>query len=457
MINKLLLSLIFFITNTCIAYSQTSNDSLYAKLDEYLNAANSIYKFNGTALIAQHGNIILHKGYGYQNIDAKALNDTNTVFQIASITKEFTATVILKLQEEGKLSIQDKLSKYFPQYKYANDITLENLLTHTSGMYNYTNNIDDEDSALVCNPVDKQIVLDIIFSKPPSFKPGTQFSYCNSGYYLLGLIIEKLTGDSYEAVVRKLIFSPLQMQSSGFNFRQIPISKKAVGYRRLSTTGHIVAQRWDSTVTYSAGGIYSTCNDLFRWANAIAQQQIISAASWQLIFTPHLEHYGYGFYIDSAFGKEYIMHSGGMPGFTSYFMYYPAKGLSIILLNNKGDYGEGLSGVATSLSAIVFHQPYQLITAHKEITMPVDTLKQYVGEYAFDKKHKVIVTLENNLLQMEAPAGGLPKSPLYAESETMFYLKIIDATIEFVKDGSGNIIQLIARYKGKEEVCTKIK
>src|SRR5450432_3440303 len=186
--------IMIFVTGFFVLKAQQPNESLAQKLDEYLVSANNFYKFNGPALIAEKGKIIFQKSYGFKDVATHALNDSNSIFQIGSVTKQFTATVVLKLQEEGKLSVQDKLGKYFPEFKYAGEITLENLLTHTSGIYNYTNDIDDEDSAIVCNPVNKQLLLDIVFKKPLDFKPGTQFAYDNSGYYLLGLIIEKVTG-----------------------------------------------------------------------------------------------------------------------------------------------------------------------------------------------------------------------------------------------------------------------
>ncbi len=454
---KLLLFVVTYIMSAYILYAQPPGGSLCSKIDAYLNAADSMYKFNGAVLIARQGSIILQKGYGYKNIENNDLNDPNGIFQIGSVTKQFTATIILKLAEEKKLSVYDKLSKYFPDFKDADRITIENLLTHTSGIYNYTNDIDDNDSDIVCNPVNKQLVLDIVFKHHLDFTPGSQFRYDNSGYFLLGLISEKVTGESYESLVRRVIFTPLGMQHSGFDFRHLTDTNKTTGYQSLTAEGCRIAQRWDSTVTYSAGAIYSTTGDLYKWAKAIAKKEILSPATWQQIFTSHLEHYGFGFYIDSAFGKSYIMHSGGMPGFMSYFMYYPSEDIVIILLNNEGYYGEGLTSISTGISAILFRRPYQLMTAHKEIYIPADSLTKYTGVYAYDKKHKAIVSLKDNRLQIEAPAGGLPLSSLYAESDTIFYLKIIDANMEFVKDVNGNITQLIAHANGKDEVCKKIK
>jgi CubicO group peptidase (beta-lactamase class C family) len=443
--------------NFCVTKAQT--DSITQKFDEYLLAANKVNKFNGNALIAQNGKILLQKSYGYKNFAAHVLNDSNTIFQIGSVTKQFTATIILKLQEEGKLSVNDKLDKYFPQFKYANKITIENLLTHTSGIYNYTADIDEKDSAIVCNPVDKQLALDIMFKHSLDFKPGTQFRYDNSGYYLLGLIIEKVTAKSYEQNVRDIIFAPLQMNHSLFDFKHSADTNIATGYQALndSIQKEASAWRWDSTVSYAAGAIWSTTGDMYKWAQAIANKKILSADSWKAMLTPHLEKYGYGVFIDSVLGKQTISHGGGIPGFIAYLCYYPDEDVTIILLNNWGWFNDALNGINADLSAIIFHKPYELMSNHVGIKLSNDVLKNYIGQYNFDKKHHVYITLENEQLQMEAPQGGLPKSPLFANDETNFYLKIINARIEFVKDASRNITELIAHYNGKDEVCKKVK
>ena len=444
------------------AYSFIANaqvDSVPQKLDAYLLAAHKENRFNGNTLIAQQGKILLRKSYGYKNFAAHVLNDSNTIFQIGSVTKQFTAAVILKLQEEGKLSVRDKLDEYFPQFKYAGEITIENLLTHTSGIYNYTNDIDESDSAIVCNPVAKQLVLDIMFKHKLDFKPGTQFRYDNSGYYLLGLIIEKVTGKSYEQNIRDIIFKPLQMNHSLFDFKHSADTNVATGYQTLndSVQKEASAWRWDSTVSYAAGGIWSTTGDMYKWALAIAKKKILSADSWKTMLTPHLDKYGYGVFIDSLFGKRTISHGGGIPGFIAYLDYYPAEDVTIILLNNKGWFDESLNGINADISAIVFHKPYEVMHKHIGIKLPDEVLKKYVGQYDFDKKHHVYITLENNQLHMEAPQGGLPKSPLFEDDQNNFYLKIINARIEFVKDASGNITELISHYMGKNEVCKKVK
>lgn len=456
---KLIIILPVFILSHFAAQTQNTNDTLAQKLDEYLIAANKVNKFNGNALIVQKGKMVLQKSYGYKNFAEHILNDSNTIFQIGSITKQFTATIILKLQEEGKLSVHDNLSKYFPEFKYADEITIENLLTHTSGIYNYTNDIDAADAALVCNPINKNLAIEVMQKHEPDFKPGTTFRYNNSGYYLLGLIIEKVTGKSYEQNIRDLVFTPLQMEHSLFDFSHSADTNIAKGYQSISNKSQVeaTAWRWDSTVTYAAGGIWSTTGDMYKWAQAIASKRIISATSWKAATTPHLQHYGYGWVIDSAFGKKAITHGGGIPGFIAYLCYYPDEDVTIILLNNYGGFGDALNGINGDLSAVIFNKPYKLLKDYDNKRLPDDILKKYVGKYEFDKDHHVYVSIQNKQLQMEAPEGGVPKSPLFAQDETNFYLKVITARIEFLKDESGNITGFISHFNGKDEFCKKIK
>jgi CubicO group peptidase (beta-lactamase class C family) len=401
----------------------------------------------------------LQKSYGKKNFISGVDNDSNTIFQIGSVTKQFTAAVVMKLQEEGRLSVQDTLSKYFPSVEYAKKITLENLLTHTSGLYDYVADIDEEDAAIACNPVDKQLVLDLMFKHDLYFEPGTAYRYCNSGYYLLGLIIEKVSGKLYEQNVRDIIFTPLQMNHSFFDFRNIADSNIATGYQEITGTyqNEAAAWRWDSTVSYAAGAIYSSTGDMYKWAQAIAAKKLLNAASWRAMLTPHLNNYGYGINADTIFSKAAYTHGGGIPGFISYLCYFPDDDVTVILLCNQGWFGDALDITNTDLSGIVFHKNIDPTKDLAGNTFPADSLKKYVGTYQFDKKHHAYITLEDGQLQMEAPQGGLPKSPLFAEDANNFYLKIINARIEFVQDASGKITALTAHYAGKHETSKKIK
>jgi len=251
----------------------SSSESIYNKLDEYLRSTTRLYLFNGAALVAKKGTILLNKGYGWKDVATKTLNDSNTIFQIGSVTKTFTAAIILKLQELKKLSIYDPIIKYIPEYPNGEKITVQQLLTHTSGIFN----IDvDETDTIAWIPVSKKIMLSYFQNRPLGFEPGTKYSYSNSGYFLLGMIIEKITGHTYEQVVREFIFDPLQMTHSGFDYIHLKDTLKATGYGKFDVDNHIAAHLTDSTVTFAAGDIYSTTCDLYKWIQVITKEQFFS-------------------------------------------------------------------------------------------------------------------------------------------------------------------------------------
>ncbi|MEO8112698.1 MAG: serine hydrolase domain-containing protein, partial [Ginsengibacter sp.] len=206
----------FLVIVLCVVHIGFAQDT-GSKLDTLISAYAKLDKFNGAALVAKGGTILLDKGYGYRNSNDKVLNSEQTIFQLGSITKQFTSAVILKLQEEKKLSVSDKLSKYFPNYPKGDSITIQQLLTHTSGIFNYTN---DENFMAneITKPATREKMMALFQDKPLDFSPGTSWNYSNSGYSLLGYIIEAVTKKSYEQAVRRYIFAPLHMTHSGFDF-----------------------------------------------------------------------------------------------------------------------------------------------------------------------------------------------------------------------------------------------
>lgn len=440
------------------AQQRNDTSALYKKLDEYLSSAVKVYKFNGSVLIARKGKIILQKGYGWKNVPDRKLNDSGSIFQIGSLTKPFTAELILKLQEQGKLSIHDKLNQYFPDYPKGDKITIENLLTHTSGIHNYTDDIDIKDTAIISHPVTQQKVVDAFINRRMEFKPGTKFSYCNSDYYLLGMIIEQVTGKTYEKAVRETIFDPLKMNHSGFDFIHLNDTSKTSGYIEISKEKQVLNYSVDSTVYYSAGGMYSTTGDLYKWARSIANKQILSEDSWKQAFTPRLEKYGLGWWIDTLYNRKYIYHSGGLIGFMSFLSYYPDDDVTIILLNNFGNYGNNLAPIQNALSAIMFNQPYSLWENHTDIKTSADILKQYAGVYRLNAEHSLVVTFKDSKLFVEAsnPNDKLPKVELHAESESKFYIKEAQLQFEFVNDNNSSKL-VTYNVRGKDAEWIKIK
>ena len=457
---KKLLSFVFLLTSLNAIAQESADTSIYQKLDDYIESAHAAGKFNGTALIAQHGRVVLQKGYGFKDVSTNSTNDINTIYQIGSITKCFTAVIILKLQEEGKLSVQDRLSKFFPDFPKADKIIVQNLLTHTSGLHNYTDVIDENDSAIISNPVPKERVLQTFENSSLLFKPGRKFEYNNSGYFLLGMIIEKITGKQYETVVREMILGPLDMSQSGFDYKNLRDPNKSQGYDFLDNEKIKKNITVDSTVYFSAGAMYSTVGDLLKFCRGLMGHQLINDTSLRQAFTPFKENYGYGFYVDTLIGRKYIRHSGGLPGFVSEFIYYPTDDATIILLNNVGYYGSSLFPVATGISGILFGLPTQNWQQRKEIKLDDTTLMQYVGTYRYNPQTDLIVSFKNGKLFVLCtnPKAHLPKVQLYPESDTLFFIKEAPLKFEFSRDPNTQSLKLTTYNSfGKDADWTKIK
>lgn len=424
-----------------------SEKERFEKVDGYLLSAKNAYKLNGCVLVA-HGDVVSQYAMGVKDARTREELRTDTHFPILSITKTITATVVLKLQEEGELSVRDKLSKYFPDFPNGNKITIHHLLSHTSGIHNYSDNIGVEDSLLTNYPIPKEKVVDYIKSQPADFTPGKGYIYNNSGYYLLGLIIEKIAGKPYETVVREMIFQPLEMKQSGFDFLGLPDSVKAKGYQFLNTEKAVPYKHFDSTYAYSAGSVYSTLADMHKWARAIASKKILSAKSWDAAFKPKTNGYGYGWMIGQFFGNKYVRHSGGYPGYMSEFIYYPDKDVTIIILNNFGNYDESVWPIAMGISSIMFGKPYDHWKLRKEIHLQEDVLRRYVGTYVLDKKRNITIRLDGDDLVTEIP--GLAPMKLYAEAEDVFFLGNFNTEYKFVSDSGGRVSEIVVHEHGED-------
>jgi len=432
--NILILFLIFSLT-------QVFSQDVIPKLDTLVSAYTKLYKFNGVVFVARNGKVLLQKGYGYKDFANKKWNDPKGVFQLGSITKQFTSTVILQLQEQGKLGVQDKLSKYLPDFPNGNKITIENLLTHTSGIYNYTN-----DNKFLNNEslkhVDMSRIIELMKSRPVEFQPGTKFQYSNSNYILLGYIIQKVTGKPYEEVVRQTIFTPLQMTHSGFDFKNLKDTNRTVGYLALDKTVQLLAPVVDSSASYAAGALYSSVEDMYKWDRSLYTNKIISKASLEKAYTPKLSKYGYGWIIDSVKGKRIIQHNGGIFGFTADFVRVPEDDVCIIILSNKS---ENLTPITKALTNILYDLPYEIPEEKKSVQLSEEDLKQYVGEYWVSNDYKVNITLEGG--QLKGQITGQPKVDLFAQRKDLFFLKIVDAQLEFTRDSTGKVVK-VTMYQG---------
>ncbi|MBD2751780.1 serine hydrolase [Spirosoma validum] len=442
------------ITSVSHFVSAQSTRSTAEKLDEYLQAVANLHRFNGTALIAQKGKILIQKGYGWRNEAAKIANDTSSIYQLGSITKTFTGAAILQLQAEGALSVNDKLSKYLPDYPNGDQITLDDLFAHTSGIYDFKNFLyqkEGPDKLDVTHPVAKERMVSLFSHKPVTGKPGEKMQYTNSGYFLLGLIIEKVTGKPFETVIRERFLAPLRMTQTGFDFVNLKRPGKTVGYTYYKDSVLVAEAPIDSTVGYAAGGMYSTVGDLYRWAQAIQSNQLLTAADRQRAFTPiGKTTWSYGWGINTFNGnKTLAIQNGNLPGYATFFILAPKEDIVFVVLANIDDASDltTLDPIVRDLVLITFGEPYQIPKDRKPILLSESLLRQYVGNYQLEPKRILAITFERGKLFLQVT--GQSKFEIFPETETDFFLKVVDAQLTFHKNQAGQVSQVVVHQNGE--------
>ena len=310
------------------------------KIDSLLKQYYDYGQFNGSILVAEKGKIIYKKGFGMANLEWGIPNQPDTKFRIASVTKQFTATLVLQLVEEGKIKLDGKISDYLTDYRKdtGGKVAIHQLLNHTSGVPDYTRRTDF-DAEISRNPYSVADFVKKFASGDLEFEPGSKFSYSNSGYTLLGAIIEKVTGKSYETVLTERILKPLGMTNSGCDHHSLLLQKRASGYQK-TPDGFVNTTYLDMSIPYAAGSIYSTVEDLFKWDQSLQEDKILSADSKRKMFTPGLGNYGYGIRIsDQPIGKtdqkiKTIGHGGAINGFCSLILRAVEKQQTVIILDN---------------------------------------------------------------------------------------------------------------------------
>ncbi len=333
-----------------------------AKIQEVLALAHKYRQFHGSALVAQNGKVIYKGAFGMANIEWDIPNMPDTKFRLGSITKQFTAMLTLQLVEQGKLKIDGKVSEYLPEYRkdVGDKVTIHHLLTHTSGIPSYTSQPGFFEN-VSRNPYKVDEFVKKYASGDLEYEPGTKYTYNNSGYFLLGAIIERITGKPYEQVLKENIFDPVGMKNTGYDHHDTLIAKRASGYRKTPTS-YTNAPYLDMSIPYAAGSLYSTVEDLYLWDQALYADKLISAESKALMYKPFLQDYAYGWAVRNASFKQndqpvqVIEHGGGINGFTTLIQRFPKEKNLIVLLDNTGT---GSLGRLTEIIAkILYNQPY---------------------------------------------------------------------------------------------------
>jgi CubicO group peptidase (beta-lactamase class C family) len=435
-------TLIGFAAAACFGQNAANPDM--ARLDQVVQTYVNAKQFMGSVLVARGDEIVFSKSYGSANLEWNVANTPTTKFRIGSITKQFTAAAILLLEERGKLKTDDPVKRYMPDAPAAWDkITLFNVLTHTGGIPNFTSFPEYAEKSLVATPVEK--IVASFKDKPLEFEPGEKFSYSNSDYVLLGYLIEKLSGQSYEKFLQENIFTPLGMKDSGYDSNSALIERRASGYAP-SPAGPVNAGYVHMSIPHGAGALYSTTLDLLKWEQGLLGGKLLTAASLAKMTTPFKSDYGFGLIVRTAEGRKQIWHNGGIQGFNASLAYYPESKVTVAVLANLN--GQAADEMLPQLAAVAHGQAVQLTSERKEITLPKQTLAAYVGTYELAPRVNMMITIEGE--QLISQISGQVKVPVFAETESKFFPKVVNAELEFVKDASGKVTDLILHQGGRD-------
>lgn len=418
-----------------IGYSQKD---LKSKLENYMNAQAAINGFGGTVLITKNDAVLLKKAYGLADYEWNIKNTIDTKFQLASVTKQFTATAILQLAEKGKLSLTDPLSKFFPDYPKADSVTIHMLLSHSSGLALGF-------KELATSTMNSDSAYAEIKKMPYEFSPGTKSAYSNIGYYLLARIITKVSGEKYEDFLRKNIFEKLGMKNTGVSNNDSIILKKAKSYCKTEN-GYVHGPYINWGINIGHDGVYSTVEDLALWNKALYGTTILSAEMKKLMFTPHNDqNWGYGFIINPFYnqGHQLIAHDGGFFGTMSSLNRYTDDNIFITVLSNNESHSYL---IAYGLAGICFGKNVELPYKHQQVEADTSIYNKYIGDYEGIK----ILEKNNRLYYLDFEIELLP------ESKTKFFRSDDnERTVEFIPNKEGKIVKLLVSKAGVIESKNK--
>ncbi|MFN7932497.1 MAG: serine hydrolase [Bryobacteraceae bacterium] len=432
------------LTASAILSAQDYASKAQAYVDSWLRDG----QFTGTVIVTKDGQPLFRKGYGQANREWNIPNAPDTRFRLGSITKQFTAASILQLVEKGKLSIDDPVSKHYPDAPASwEKITIHHLLNHTSGIPSYTAIPDffAKQSMIRRSPVE---IVKLTQDKPLEFEPGSKFAYNNTGYVLLGAIIERITGGTYDEYLRKNIFEPLGLKDSGYDWNTTIVARRATGY----TPDGKIAPYLDMSLPHAAGSLYSTIDDLAKWADALESGKVVSKEHYAKMTTAYLNNYGYGLTMAKIENHDVIGHGGGINGFNTSLMRAPADKLTVVVLANQN--GPAADVIARELLALHFGKdvkPRPLLT---EIKLPAEKLDSVAGQYELRPGFVLKVWREGDQLITQATGQG--KLPIAASAEDRFFSKIVGAEIEFKRDAAGKVTSLILHQGGRDMPAKRI-
>ncbi|MFI8714738.1 serine hydrolase [Brevibacillus brevis] len=432
------------IANATPTTTQQTNEQIVKKVDAYLKQLTSVERFSGSVLIAKKGKVLIEKGYGWADKKKGIINTAETKYNIASLTKQFTSFAVMKLQAEQKLSVQDPISKYIPDYPNGDKITIHHLLSLTSGIPDYiTPEFFQSQASKITNA--EQLVT-LFKNKPLQFSPGEKYDYSNANYTLLGYLIEKISGKSYGDYIKEYIFDPAGMTNSGYNASFASLPNSAIG-NIYGEESLIPIHDPYIHAAYAAGGLYSTVRDLYLWDRILLTDKLLNKNDFSQVFVPVKDGYGYGWEIVTTGKRKIIWHNGSNPrGYTASLSRFPDDDVTIIFMNNIRGIDE--KKIRNNLTSIVFGEPFAAPKIYKEVKVNPKIFDSYLGKYELMPGGILEITKKDN--KLFAQFTGQEKFRIYPLSTTSYFYKNIEDRINFVDIRKGKAYRITGGDTGKE-------
>jgi CubicO group peptidase (beta-lactamase class C family) len=432
------------------AVAATSDDTA-ARIDATLAAAYKPDWPGATVIVVKDGRTVLRKAYGMADTAHKVALAPDTPMRLGSITKQFTSTAVLMLVDEGKVKLDDDIAVYLPDYPaHDKKISVEHLLTHTSGIPSYTGK-----PGYVAT-MDKDVtvagMIDTFKNDPLEFDPGTRYKYNNSGYFLLGAIVEKVSGMRYDEFVAQRIFVPLGMTRTAYEGHERAKYARAIGYSGKDGA-FAPSAALSMTQPYAAGSIVSTVDDLAKWDAAVSSGKLLRGASWQRAFTPYTlaggkaTGYGYGWQVGKLRGVPMVGHGGGINGFNTFALRLPSEKLYVAVLSNTDSGTTLASDAAFRAAAIAMDKPFP---DYQAVTLPARALDAASGTYRNEDGVKRTLRREGERFVMQRE--GRPAVTLQAFSETGFFIPGSLTWLEVTPGADGKASGMILHQPDEDQV-----
>lgn len=435
------------VSGTSIA-QESDTAAVKARLAEVAKSYTKDNAFMGSVLVARGDQVLLDKGYGMADVEWGIPDAPDVKFRLGSLTKQFTAVLVLLLQQDNKLRIEEPASKYLPDLpKSWVSITLAELLGHTSGIPDFTGDKDFGSWRMSPHTTTEKIAF--FRDKPLDFEPGSKFQYSNSNYEVLGAVIERVSGKSYGDLLHERIFQPLEMNDSGLDTDELILPKRAEGYR--PNKGAVVHVRSESmTIPWAAGSIYSTTGDLLRWEQGLFSAKILSEDSLKLMTTPGMGGYGLGVEVSGRNGLEVVEHNGGIEGFNTYLAYVPERRIAVVVLSNVN--GGVPATMGPQLVDITLGKPVVLATERKTVPISKQEVAKFEGTFELSPSVKITFAAEGDALTLKVGGRTLPLSyEGVRDGHPWFYVLMANAEIEFIPDATGAMTSLVSHQNGHDQ------